>query len=260
MNAVVQPQVDAAASRPRTARNTTARQTAAKTPPAPAPQGTGNPAARKPPGINGFEAPAGSYKQPMPVVLRSTEAIRLGERGFASAQESLYNIAVVLPRYQQEDLDAIRSTEAALEVLFDGLSKDIRADLNKVRQKAKEHGISVSSENYVPLETTVDLYTKQAIQLLNIIKDYDEMCCLTFALTFASQMTNTERVRLYSTWRNRLGRFIRSLKFQYLQLRNRGALGHVEEPTGDVNEDNLTNELDKLDAAAGEVALEVGAS
>lgn len=215
---------------------------------------------RPPPGINGFQAPAGSFKQPMQVKLCSAEAIRLAERGFASAQESLYNIAVVLPRHQQEDLDAISKTEDALNLLFQGLSNDIRADLNKVRQKAKEAGIKLSDDNYVPLDTTVDLYTKQAIQLLNIIKDYDEMSCLTFALTFASQMSNTERVRLYSNWRNRLGKFIRSLKYQYLQLRNRGALGHVEEPAGEVNEENLAQELERLDAAADQASAASGAT
>lgn len=253
MNAVVQPKAETPTPRARTSRPGPAR--VASPGGATTAKGSGNtPARNPPPGINGFQAPPGSFKQPMALKLCSTEAIKLAERGFASAQESLYNIAVVLPRHQGEDIDAINNTEKQLEALFEALAADIRADLNKVRLKAKEAGIKVTDENSVPLELTVDLYTKQSIQLLNIIKAYDEMSCLTFALSFASQMTNAERVRLYSVWRNRLGRFIRSLKFQYLQLRNRGALGHVEEPAGEMTEEGLAAELDSLDAAAQNAA------
>ncbi|WP_267122623.1 hypothetical protein ACQHIH_21585 (plasmid) [Xanthomonas sontii] len=259
MNAVVAPQAAAVQPRSRQARNaalaaaTTPSQNAAGVKASPA-----SGAARKaPPGINGYEGPVGSFKQPMKIKLRSNEAIRLAERGFASAQESLYNMIVVLPRHQNEDQDAIRNTEAQLDLLFEGLAKDIRADLMRVREKAKQAGIVLADDNYAPLEATVDLYTKQAIQLWNILCDYDEMSALTFALMFASQMTNTERVRLYSNWRNRLSRFIRSLKYQYLQLRSRGALGDVEEPAGNVSEEALSHELDRLDEAAA--AAEAGA-
>jgi len=249
MNAVTQSQTESATPRTRTARPATPR-AAEKSAAKPTRPNNGNGTRNPPPGINGFQAPAGSFKQPMQLKLCSTEAIRLAERGFASAQESLYNIAVVLPRHQGEDIDTIASTEAQLEAVFEGLAKEIQVDLNKYRLKAKEAGIKVTADNSVPLETTVDLYTKQSIQLLNILKDYDEMTSLTFALSFASQITNAERVQNYSVWRNRLGRFIRSLKYQYLLLRNRGALGHVEEPAGDMTEDALSAELESLDVAA----------
>jgi hypothetical protein len=253
MSSAVEPQSTAAQPRTRQARSAAKTAAVQSSPNTPGGQGGSATAAaprKAPPGINGFEGPVGSFKQPMKVRLRSNEAIRLAERGFASAQESLYNIIVVLPRHQNEDQDAIRHTEAQLELLFDALAKDMRADLTKVREKAKQAGIVLADDNYAPLEANVDLYTKQAIQLWNILNDYDEMSALTFALMFASQMTNTERVRLYSNWRNRLSRFIRSLKYQYLQLRSRGALGHVEEPAGNVSEEALSHELDRLDQAA----------
>ena len=263
MNAVVQLSSDAAPAGAKSAPVADANAPAANSPASgartkgqPKPKGKGYTAPRRPPpGINGFEIPVGAFRQKMPVTLRSAEAIRLATRGFASAQESLYNITVVLPRHQEEDQDAIRQTEASLDLLFEQMAADLREDLLKVRALAKKEGVTIQEDNYQPLVESVDLATGHAVKLLNIIKDYDEMSCITFALTFCGQLKNSERVRLYSTWRNRLGKFIRSLKMHYLELRGRGSFGATlsggtDQSGEDLTEDALAEELERLDAQA----------
>ena len=258
MNAVVQPSQDAQtgaapaqkATKPRASKSNTAAadQSATNVTPLPRPAA---PERRQPRGINGFQIPATAFRVPITVSLRTHEVIKLADVGFAHAHESFFNIEYVLPHYQNENADRIKTTEASMNALVDSLAADMSNEVKRIRRVAKESGVELHESNFKSnSKTDVEVASKYAVKLLNILKDLDELNALTAALNFNSVISNSERVRLFSQWRNRLTRFMRSLKHHYYQLKQRGEL--PDEPDGqvDVTADRLQDELEQLDAAA----------
>ena len=267
MNAVVQAKQDAptgATPAKKATRAKAAGNNAANAPSSDAAAAGSNvtPIVRKPPrGINGFKVPDDAYRAVIHVSLRSHEVIKLAEVGFAHAHESFYNIENVLPHYQNENLDRIKATEDAMNALVGVLAADMANELKRVRRLAKEGGVELSNDNYKPQHHDVEVGSKYAAQLLGIITNLDELNHVIQALQFNSVISNTERVRLFAQWRNRLTKFMRSLKHHYYLLKQRGELPAEPGAGEDITTDRLQHELDKLDEATqGDVEKEQAAA
>lgn len=251
MNAVVSPVQDAqkpgaTAQKPAKARPAALK--VAKTAEAPASQQV-----RKPPrGINGFEIPNGAYREDRKLDLRNIEVIKLAETGFAHAHESFYNIEMVLPNYQNENADRIRETEAAMSALVGGLATDLANEVKRLRVLAKNSGVELTKGGYVPTHFELQVASRYASRLLNVFTDLDELYLITSAMTFNGAMGAAERVTLNSQWRNRIRRFIRSLKHHYVMLKNRGELpaqhNDAEADTG--TDQQFQDSLERIDDAA----------
>ncbi|WP_372364255.1 hypothetical protein ACCQ07_21530 (plasmid) [Xanthomonas sp. NCPPB 3583] len=260
MNAVVQPSQDAPTGAPPAPKLNKPRPAAIRTAAAAAEtvstvavaqKANASAPPRKPPkGIAGFDIPDGAYRESLEVTLRSLEVVKLADVGFAHAHESFYNIEFVLPHYQNENIERIKETELSMSALVGALASDLANDLKRMRQKAKEKGVSLSGGGYVPKTVDVPVSSKYAVMLLNILKDLDELYYITNSLTFNSAMLNAERVAITSQWRNRVKRFIRSLKHTYVMLKARGDLptDAGDRPVATVEQ--LQDELDDLDDAA----------
>jgi hypothetical protein len=266
MNAVVQPSQDAPTGAPPATKATKPRPAQVRAAVAGEPAANvaavpkaNTPPARKPPkGIAGFEIPDGAYREILPVTLRSLEVVKLADVGFAHAHESFYNIEFVLPHYQNENIERIKETELSMSALVGALASDLANDLKRMRQKAKEKGVSLSGGGYVPKTVDVPVSSKYAVMLLNILKDLDELYYITSALSFNSAMPNAERVASTSQWRNRVKRFIRSLKHTYVMLKARGDLPADASDRDVATVEQLQDELEDLDEVASGEAGQAG--
>ena len=266
MNAVVQSLQDAPtgappapkASKPRPAQARSAAVGESSANVAAVPKANPPPVRKPPKGIAGFAIPDGAYREILPVTLRTVEVVKLADVGFAHAHESFYNIEYVLPHYQNENIERIKETEKSMSALVGALASDLASELKRLRQKAKETGVNLSQGSYVAKPVEVPVASKYAVMLLNILKDLDELYNIAFALSFNSAITIAERVAITSQWRNRVKRFIRSLKHTYVMLKARGEL-----PAGVGNQEvdtveGLQDDLDGLDETAAGDAGQTG--